>query len=212
MKRAKMVIVLTVICGVAAGLLQAVAAYTAPIIADEERAFELRAVNKAIQSVGKDPCVDRSPAFDNHPDEDVVCVDGVRVYRGRKDGAVSGVAFEATGHNAYSGTIGVLVGMNPQGTLIGLEILKHAETPGLGSGIEKCAWRRQFWGKTLSSQTWKVLKDGGDVDQISGATISSRAIINAIAGPEGAFAFFEKHRKAILEGPAMNPGEACHGD
>ena len=207
MKQVKMIVVLTIICAAAAALLQAVAAYTAPIIAQEEKKFELRSVSKAIQEPSQNPCTDRNPAYDNSPDEDSVCVDGVKVYRGRKGDQFSGFAFESVGLNSYSGEINVLVALSPDGSLLGTEILKHAETPGLGSKIEDCSWRKQFLNRKSEGFGWAVIKDGGEVDQISGATISSRSMIDAITR---GFEFYQKNRKAILEGQAMKPGEVCN--
>jgi len=207
MKQVKMVVVLTIICAAAAALLQAVAAYTAPIIAMEEKKFELRSVSKAIQETGQDPCRDSKPAYDNSPDEDSVCVDGVKVYRGKKGDSFVGFAFESVGRNSYSGEINVLVALSPEGSILGTEILRHSETPGLGSKIENCPWRKQFLDRKAGGFKWAVVKDGGEVDQISGATISSRSMIDAITR---AFEFFEGNKSRIIQGKPMKPGEVCN--
>ena len=79
---------------------------------------------------------------------------------------------------------------------------------GLGAKIEECSWRRQLVGKGPADVKWKVAKDGGDVDQISGATISSRSMIAAV---EKAQTVLAKHRERIVQGRAMKDGEVCRG-
>jgi Na+-translocating ferredoxin:NAD+ oxidoreductase subunit G len=87
------------------------------------------------------------------------------------------------------------VGITPEGTVHGVEILTHAETPGLGDKIEARWWKEQFAGKNLANADWRVKKDGGQFDQITGATISPRAIVTAV---RGGLEFFEKNRQQIL--------------
>jgi electron transport complex protein RnfG len=97
--------------------------------------------------------------------------------------------------DGYSGNIEVMVGVDPEGTVHGLEILSHAETPGLGDKIEARWFKEQFAGKNLDNADWRVKKDGGAFDQITGATISPRAVVNAV---RGGLEFFREHRQQIL--------------
>lgn len=194
--------VLTVICAVAAMALAAVHGATTPVIAEQERLFRLRSITQAI------------PAHDNHPDQDVVTIEHeaqqVCVFRGRRDDEVVGVAFEWTQGGGYSGNIKVLVGFTPDGVVacdegggdqeyLGVQILQHAETPGLGARMEEEEWRRQFCGHELDDGPtyWQVRKDGGQVDALTGATITSRTVSDAI---QGALSFFDDNREAILSG------------
>ena len=107
-------------------------------------------------------------------------------YRGYKNGQLSLVILPVTARKGYSGDIRLLVAINPRdGTIIGTKILEHHETPGLGDQIEakKSPWLLQFIGKSLQNPAenrWKVRKDGGDFDQITGATISPRAVTRAL--------------------------------
>lgn len=88
----------------------------------------------------------------------------------------SGVVVEVSTKDGYSGLITAVVGIQ-DGVLQNYSILTHAETPGLGDKIAKEGpFKAQFSGKTLSGYIWKVKKDGGDVDAITAATISSRAV------------------------------------
>lgn len=203
----KMILVLTAIAGVAGFGLSLVNGSTAPLIAENERLFTLRSIKLAVpETDDPDPCGAFDPAFDNAPDEDAVCIEGFKVYRARKDGEVIGLAVEAIGDEAYSGTILVLVGLDLEGRTTGVEVLRHAETPGLGALITECKWRRQLVGKRPSEMTWKVRKDGGDVDQLSGATISSRSMLDAITKSQ---ALLAEHRDAILSAEPLAAEEVC---
>ncbi len=205
----KMLIVLTLISAAASLGLAAFNDYTKPAIAENERQYTLSSIRKVIpEAEDPDPCTPSEPKFENAPDQDAVCVDGTMVYRGRKGGEIVGLAFRTIGDEAYSGTITTLVGLDVGGEVTGVEIIKHAETPGLGSIIEDCEWRSQLVGNDPSSMVWKVAKDGGPVDQISGATISSRSVIDGIVD---AIELFEKKNKEIMSAEPMKDGEVCDG-
>jgi len=77
----------------------------------------------------------------------------------------------------------------------GIEILSHAETPGLGDKIAHEGFKDQFKGQSLGSADWRVKKDGGDFDQITGATISPRAVVGAV---KKGLEFFGEHRQEII--------------
>jgi len=77
----------------------------------------------------------------------------------------------------------------------GIEILSHAETPGLGDKITHEGFKKQFKGQNLKSADWRVKKDGGDFDQITGATISPRAVVGAV---RKGLEFFGEHRQEIV--------------
>ncbi len=87
--------------------------------------------------------------------------------------------------------------MRPDGTVHAIEILSHAETPGLGDKIEEGWFKEQFPGKTLDNIDWRVKKDGGDFDQIAGATISPRAVVGAV---RRGLDFYQEHRDEIVSG------------
>jgi electron transport complex protein RnfG len=70
----------------------------------------------------------------------------------------------------------------PDGTVHGIEVLSHLETPGLGAKIREAKFKDRFKKRSLSNTKWAVKKDAGDIDGITGATISSRAVIKAIKG------------------------------
>ena len=107
------------------------------------------------------------------------------VYRARQAGEPVAAVFNSIAPNGYSGRIHLLVGVYVDGSLAGVRVVKHAETPGLGDAVEirKSPWIKSFDGKSLSNpQTsgWAVKRDGGDFDQFTGATISPRAVVKAV--------------------------------
>lgn len=193
MNIARLALVLTLIAAGAGLVLSLVEQATREPIAEQRRQETLRALQAVL------------PAGDNAPDSDLVTLvvgkdkRGREIsrtfYRGRQDGEINGIAFKVVAPDGYSGNIEVMVGVDPEGTVHGLEILTHAETPGLGDKIEAPWFKEQFAGKNLNNADWRVKKDGGDFDQITGATISPRVIVTAT---RGGLEFFQKNRQQIL--------------
>ena len=109
-------------------------------------------------------------------------------------GAVVGYAFEAYTMNGFSGEIRLMVGFDTEGTVSGIEVLKQAETPGLGANLAKAdnVVRKSIEGKKAGELTLKVKKDGGDVDALTAATISSRAYTEVVAAAYEAFKMVNK--------------------
>ncbi len=107
------------------------------------------------------------------------------VYRARRTGEPIAVVFNSIAPNGYNGSIHLLVGVYVDGSLAGVRVVKHAETPGLGDAIEirKSSWITNFDGKSLTNPVkagWRVKRDGGEFDQFTGATITPRAIVKAV--------------------------------
>ena len=106
-------------------------------------------------------------------------------YRARRNGEPVAVVFNSVAPNGYSGRIHLLVGVYVDGSLAGVRVVKHAETPGLGDAIEarKSDWIHDFDGKSLGNPDvdgWRVKRDGGEFDQLTGATITPRAVVEAV--------------------------------
>jgi H+/Na+-translocating ferredoxin:NAD+ oxidoreductase subunit G len=125
----------------------------------------------------------------------------VPVYRARRRGETIAVVIAPVAPNGYSGPIHLLVGIHRDGRVLGVRVTAHRETPGLGDAIDirKSNWILAFTGRSLQAPPppkWTVRKDGGDFDQFTGATITPRAVIGAVAG---ALAYFERHRDALLD-------------
>jgi electron transport complex protein RnfG len=108
------------------------------------------------------------------------------VYLATLKGAPSTAIFEVTTLKGYSGAITILIGINASNQILsGIRIVEHKETPGLGDKMEtrKTNWVLAFNGKSLNNPKlngWQVRKDGGTFDQFTGATITPRAIVNAV--------------------------------
>jgi electron transport complex protein RnfG len=110
---------------------------------------------------------------------------GEKIHRARHNGEISALIVPAMAHDGYSGDISLIVGVNRDGTVAGVRILLHKETPGLGDKIElkKNQWILSFNGKSLQVpviEDWKVKKDGGVFDQFAGATITPRAVVGQV--------------------------------
>lgn len=103
-------------------------------------------------------------------------------YPGKKDGKLVGVAIKTYSDKGFSGRFWILVGFLPDGSIFKTAVLEHHETPGLGDKMDasKSKFSLQFIGKNPGSYQLKVKKDGGDVDAITAATISSRAFCDAV--------------------------------
>lgn len=110
----------------------------------------------------------------------------VQVFRARRAGQPAAVIMQITAPNGYNGDIVMLVGIDITGQVTGVRVLRHRETPGLGDPIEKrrSDWIDRFAGRSLGdppASRWTVRKDGGDFDQFTGATITPRAVVTAVA-------------------------------
>ncbi len=109
----------------------------------------------------------------------------ITVYRARNNSADAGLVMTAVAPDGYSGRIKMLIGIRADDTLSGVRIITHRETPGLGDAIDeqRSDWVLGFDGKSLGNppiKQWRVKKDGGVFDQLTGATITPRAIVKAV--------------------------------
>lgn len=142
--------------------------------------------------------------YDNHLLESPLTLtnaagEAVTVYRGTLGGQPNAFAWEVRTDQGYSGEIRLIMAMRASGEILGVRVLAHAETPGLGDKIEvsRNDWILQFNGLSLGNppqSEWKVKKDGGRFDSFSGATITPRAVLLAI---EGGLLFFRDNREAL---------------
>ncbi len=132
--------------------------------------------------------------------KDNLGADDTLVYLARQEGEVNAVAFRLLALGGYSGAISLIMGVDKSGEVLGVRVISHAETPGLGDKIEvsKSNWILSFTGHSLhnlSIEQWEVKKDGGVFDQFSGATITPRAIVRAI---HQGLEFFNRHQAKLL--------------
>ncbi|QUJ69037.1 electron transport complex subunit RsxG [Photobacterium sp. GJ3] len=120
----------------------------------------------------------------------------------------SGVAIEAIAPDGYNGAIKIIVGLDMTGTVTGVRVLAHQETPGLGDKIDTriTRWIDSFTGRKLNGEKdprWAVRKDGGDFDQFTGATITPRAVVNAV---KRVSLYFDAHGESLFTQPANCEG------
>jgi electron transport complex protein RnfG len=125
------------------------------------------------------------------------------VYVARHAGTPTGFVFEAQARNGYAGKIRLLVGLDAAGRVSGVRVIAHKETPGLGDYIDstRSDWIRQFDGKNAGA-AWKVKKDGGDFDYMTGATISARAVTGAVGR---VVAYYREHATRFVTLPQGTP-------
>lgn len=132
-----------------------------------------------------------------------------KVYRARIDGEPSALILEATAPDGYSGDIDMVIGVDTSMTVLGVRVVDHKETPGLGDKVELAIsdWITTFTGRTFSSsntEQWQVKKDGGEFDQFTGATITPRAVVDAV---KRALVFTENNQAQLFNAP-----NACGSD
>jgi electron transport complex protein RnfG len=125
------------------------------------------------------------PEFTNNPNEEMYRLptgegDSLEIYPAKKDGEIIGYAVNTFTKTGFAGNISLMAGFKPDGTIINISVLEQKETPGLGTKMTEPGFKDQFNNKNPSEFKLKVKKDGGPVDAITSATISSRAFCNAI--------------------------------
>jgi len=128
------------------------------------------------------------------------------IYRVYKDREPAAALFAVSARNGYAGPIRVLIGIDAHGAVTGVRILEHEETPGLGDGIEasRSDWLEQFPGRSLGDPplgSWSVRADGGRFDQLTGATITPRAVVGAI---RDTLVYFEANKDTVFSTPGSS--------
>lgn len=157
--------------------------------------------------------------YDNDLLKDTVSVRGpdgdVTVYRARRAGKVEAVVFQVQGQG-YAGPVVSMMGVDRNGQVLGVRVIKHKETPGLGDKVDPAksdwihAFEHTFFGAPPEDK-WAVKKDGGAFDQFSGATITPRAVVKSV---KGGLEFFRKEKARLLDdnsaaaASTANPGAA----
>ncbi len=178
-------------------------------IAANEQAWLEQSLQPALSGLFFDSGVSESlmtiPAPHELPGSDDAIV--YRVYSGETPVAA---LFVVSARDGYAGAIRLLVGIDIAGKLTGVHVLEHRETPGLGDGVEssKSDWVRQFDGRSLGDpavEGWKIRRDGGAFDQLTGASVTPRAIVKAV---KETLLYFEANREAVFLAVAGTDDEA----
>ena len=186
-----MVIVLTVTTMIAGFLLGYVYERTADARDKSANEKLIGAINNVVSGFDNDPVAER--------EEVNVGTQSVTVYPATKGGKLIGCAVESSSENGFSGVIKIVTGFDRQGNILGYAVTSHSETPGLGAKMGE--WfsgdgKRTVIGRNPSVKALKVSKDGGDVDGITAATITSRAFLEAVnLAAQGAMEYYQTNDK-----------------
>ena len=134
----------------------------------------------------------------------------VPVYRVYSSGMPVAALFVVSARDGYAGPIRILVGIGVDGRVTGVHVLEHRETPGLGDLVEssKSDWARQFTGRSIGDPVaagWAIRRDGGEFDQLTGASVTPRAITGAV---HQTLEYFATHQETLFALPADSAPEA----
>ena len=192
-------LILAVIAAVCTALVALTFSVTKERIAANEQAWLEQSLQPALAGI----------AYDNNLIESVLRIplphelpgsEPALVYRALLQSNPVAALFVVTALDGFSGPIRLLIGIDVDGTVTAARVLRHQETPGLGDFIDssKSDWIDQFANKSLSNPDrllWALGRDGGDFDQVTGASITSRAVVKAI---EETLLYFEANRDSIF--------------
>jgi electron transport complex protein RnfG len=185
----KMIVVLTILCSFSGGLLAAIRNETKDRIENQQLTFvKGPAIMAILEGASNDPIVDRFKIEDQGIERNF--------FVGVFDGKAGSVAFESSG-KGFGGDIGIMVGVNTSDdSIVGVGVTTHSETPGVGSKAKSDpSFVAQFKDKPLVG-AFQVKSDGGQVDALSGATVTSRGVSVALTD---AGAIYERLKPQIVE-------------
>lgn len=168
-------------------------------IAANEQAFLEQSLQPVLEGIEYDGALSDSTIV-IEPPHGLPGNEPATVYRVYADGKPIAALFDVTPRDGYSGPIRLLIGIDANGVVNRARVLAHRETPGLGDQIDsdKSDWIEQFSGTSLqapASDLWMIRRDGGEFDQITGASITPRAVVKAI---KETLMYFEAHRAEIF--------------
>lgn len=201
-KNTKILALFAITCTLAVALVNE---FTKEIIKTQEHQHLLSTLNSIIEPSRYDNDIANDCVVLNSPELGSV-KDNI-AYIARKADDVIAIAVTSTAPEGYNGNIDFIIAINLDGTVSGVRVLKHQETPGLGDKIElkRSPWITRFKGESMLSEEdsrWAVKKDNGIFDQFTGATITPRAMISAI---KKTLVYINKNRDRLL-----NSENACH--
>lgn len=177
---------------------------TAERIEANDKAWLERSLEPALSGVFFEGSVTES-ILEIPPPHDLPGNDTAIIYRVFAEGAPVAALFAVTARDGYAGPIRILVGVGIDGAVTGVRIVEHRETPGLGDRIDQSRsdWVYQFDGRSLGNPVearWLLEVDGGEFDQLTGASVTPRAVIKAI---RDTLLYFDANRDAIFAVPAI---------
>ena len=190
---------LAAIAAICSALVAGTYALTADRIAANEKALLEQSLQPALAGLFYDSDVTESRLV-LQPPHGLPGNDPAVIYRVFSGNEPVAALFAVTARDGYSGPIRILVGVGIDGTITGVRILNHRETPGLGDKIESARsdWVFQFDGRRMGDPVaagWAITGDGGEFDQLTGASITPRAVIKAI---RDTLIYFDANREAVF--------------
>lgn len=198
-------LILAGLAAVCTALVAVTQAVTAPRIAANEQAYLEQSLAPVLEGVEYDGKLSESPIVIPAP-HDLPGDEPVTVYRVYADAEPVAALFVVNARGGFAGPIRLLIGVAANGSVTGVRVLNHRETPGLGDLIEavKSDWILQFSGRSLSDPptlAWAIRRDGGEFDQLTGASITSRAVTRGI---RDTLMYFDEYRETVF---AEEPGD-----
>ncbi len=165
---------LMIIAVVAAFVLSSVYKLTEKPIAAAKDKRELEAIKEVVGTFNNDPFAEQMTIMT--PDQK----HKLQFYPARQDGVINSFAIKTFSDNGFGGRLEMIVGFYINGAIKNFKITNHHETPGLGSKADEPKFKEQFDGFNPQKRKFKVRQDGGEIDAVTAATITSRAVIDAI--------------------------------
>lgn len=199
-------VTLAVIAAICTAMVALTYRLTAERIVENEQAWLEQSLKPALSGLFFDSGVTESRIIVNPPHE-LPGTDAAIIYRVFAEGEPVAALFVVSARDGYAGPIRMLVGIDMDGVVTGVHVLEHRETPGLGDRVEssKSDWVQQFVGRSLLNPDpggWAIKGDGGQFDQLTGASVTPRAIVKAT---KLTLLYFAAHREEIF---ADTNGEA----
>ncbi len=172
-----------------------------------EKAWLERSLQPALSGLFYDSGVTESKII-LPPPHDLPGSDAAIVYRVYAESEPVAALFVISARDGYAGPIRILVGIDTTGQVTGVQVLEHRETPGLGDRVEsgKSDWVQQFNGRSLLEPEpagWRIKSDGGQFDQLTGASVTPRAVIKAV---KETLLYFDLHTDEIFANPPSETG------
>ena len=192
-------VTLAVIAAICTTLVAITYRSTAERIVANEQAWLERSLQPALSGLFYDSGVTESKIIVPPPHE-LPGTEAAIIYRVYAEAAPVAALFVVSARDGYAGPIRILVGIDTIGVVTGVHVLEHSETPGLGDRVEstRSDWVKQFNGRSLLDPEpagWAIKGDGGQFDQLTGASVTPRAIIEAI---KETLLYFEAHGEEIF--------------
>jgi electron transport complex protein RnfG len=200
----KPALTLAIVAAVLTALVALVASFTRERIASNEQAWIRQRLDALVPPGTHDNDLLADSIAVTAPDL-LGSAQPVKIYRARRAGAPVAAVLRPIAPDGYRGPIELLVAIGQDGRLIGVQVIRHQETPGLGDAFESrdVHWLDRFRGRSLTDPPpprWTVRRDGGDFDAFTGATITPRAIVKAV---RNALEYYQRNSQRIFDQPTQ---------